>query len=121
MAYPDRPHYEAVRFSIADFATLTFRDPDPERYPALDLGYRAARSGGVAGAVLNAADEVAVDAFLAGRIPFPEIAQRVRGALDRIGGAPGANVAPPGTPPRGASLDDILAADHRARMETLPC
>jgi 1-deoxy-D-xylulose-5-phosphate reductoisomerase len=112
MAYPDRPRYEAVRFSVADFATLTFRDPDPERYPALEIGYRAARDGGVAGAVMNAADEVAVEEFLAGRIPFPEIARRVGSALDRCASAPA----------RGApTLDDILAADRSARLEALRC
>ena len=112
MAFPDRPLYEAVRFSVADFGTLTFRDPDPERYPALALGYRAARAGGVAGAVLNAADEVAVEAFLAGRIPFPEIATRVRRTLDALADAP---------QERPATLDEVLAADRRAREEALVC
>lgn len=112
MAYPDRPHYPAVRFSIADFASLTFRDPDPERYPALELGYRAARAGGVAGAVLNAADEVAVDEFLGGRLAFPDIARRVARTLDRcLARAP---AAPP-------TLDDVIAADRRAREEVLAC
>ncbi|MCE9637645.1 MAG: 1-deoxy-D-xylulose-5-phosphate reductoisomerase [Planctomycetes bacterium] len=112
MAYPDRPRYEAVRFSIADFGTLTFRDPDPRRYPALELGHRVARDRGVAGAVLNAADEAAVEAFLAGRIRFPEIAERVRRTLDRL--------APAGTA-REATLDEILAADRRARTEATDC
>jgi 1-deoxy-D-xylulose-5-phosphate reductoisomerase len=115
MAYPDRPKYEAVRFSIADFATLTFRDPDPERYPALELGYRAARAGGVAGAVLNAADEAAVDEFLGGRLAFPEIAARVRRTLDTICGPPD------GARASRATLDDVLAADRRAREEALRC
>ena len=117
MAYPERPRYDAVRFSIADFATLTFRDPDPARYPALELGYRAARSGGVAGAVLNAADEVAVEAFLAGHITFPEITSCVREALDRHESGRSAGAAGD----RAATLDDILAADRRARQETLRC
>jgi len=52
-------------------------------YPALELGYRAAKAGGTAGAAMNAADEVAVGEFLAGRIPFPEITRRVAAALDR--------------------------------------
>ena len=112
MAYPDRPQYDAVRFSITDFATLTFRDPDPERYPALALGYRAAQAGGVAGAVLNAADEVAVESFLQGRIPFPDIARRVRDALD----------AHARTPAQGApTIDDVLDADRRVREEASAC
>lgn len=113
MAYPDRPLWEGVRFSIADFATLTFRDPDPARYPALELGFRAARAGGTAGAVLNAADEVAVDAFLAGRIPFPEIAARVARVLDRSIAAGGGDREP--------GLAAILAADAGARAEVLTC
>lgn len=115
MAFPERPLYEAVRFSIADFGTLTFRDPDPARYPGLELGYRAARSGGTAGAVLNAADEVAVEAFLAGRLPFPGIAAHVRGVMDRL--VPASAEFPAGPAP---TLPEILAADRRARAETLP-
>ena len=114
MAFPNRPQYDPVRFNITDFATLTFRDPAPERYPALALGYRAASAGGVAGAVMNAADEVAVDAFLAGRIAFPEIERRVRRTMDRLlpDGAVSNSAAP--------SLDEILAADLRARQENDP-
>lgn len=62
--------------------TLHFEEPDPARWPALALGYDAARRGGCAGAVLNAADEVAVEAFLAGRIPFPAIVRLCRAALE---------------------------------------
>lgn len=109
LAYPERPHYEAARFNVRDFAKLTFADPDPERYPAIELGYRAARAGGTAGAVLNAADEVAVTDFLAGRIPFPQITQRVADALGREL----ARTSRPAAP----TLDDILAADRRARAE----
>ena len=112
MAYPERPQYDAVRFSISDFATLTFRDPDPERYPALALGYRAAQAGGLAGTVLNAADEVAVEAFLGGRIPFPDIARRVRDALDTWTRSPVL-----GTP----TIDDVLDADRRVREEASAC
>jgi 1-deoxy-D-xylulose-5-phosphate reductoisomerase len=113
LAYPERPLYEAVRFDIRDFAKLTFAEPDPARYPALELGYRAARAGGTAGAVMNAADEVAVSEFLDGRIAFPEIAARVGAALDRELARP----APRTTP----TLSDILDADRRARLEVASC
>ncbi len=114
MAYPDRPHYDAVRFSLTDFAELTFRAPDPERYPALALGYRVARAGGVAGAVLNAADEEAVRLFLDGQIPFPDIAKRVRRVLDAL--------VPEGAPVQGApTLAEVLAADAAARREVHTC
>ncbi len=84
---------------------LTFERPDGERFPALSLGFRAAREGGLAGAVLNAANEVAVEAFLSGRARFTDIARTVEQVLDR---SPG--VAEPG-------LGDIWEADRWAREE----
>lgn len=114
LAYPDRPHYDAVRFSLDDFARLTFREPEPERYPLLEFGYRAARDGGIAGAVLNAADEEAVRLFLDGKIRFTEIATRVRSAYEECAG----NAAESATSP---TLDEILDADRRAREEVLAC
>lgn len=112
LAYPERPLYEPVRFDVRDFAKLTFADPDPARYPALELGYRAARAGGTAGAAMNAADEVAVGDFLAGRLAFPEITRRVAAALDRELARP-RRAAP--------TYDEILEADRRARLEVTPC
>lgn len=61
---------------------MSFESPDREAFPCLDLGYEAGRRGGTATAVLNAADEVAVDAFLDGVISFPDIAAVVSGVLD---------------------------------------
>jgi 1-deoxy-D-xylulose-5-phosphate reductoisomerase len=83
LSHPERPPFDGVRFSLEDFRNLTFEDPDPRRYPALELGYAAAREGGVAGAVLNAANERAVEAFLAGEIPFERIASLAAHALDQ--------------------------------------
>ena len=82
---------------------LTFSAPDRERFPALDMGYAAGRSGGNAPAVLNAADEVAVAAFLARRIGFHEITGVVADALDAVPSAP--------IP----TLDSALAADAAGR------
>lgn len=89
-----------------DFTRAThwrFEPPDLERFPALELGYRAARLGGSAGAVLNAANEEAVEAFLNGQIAFGEVSDFVAAALDQhtLMGA--------------ASLDDLLRADGWAR------
>lgn len=113
LAYPDRPHYPAVRFALTDFARLTFRDPDPARYPALALGFRAAEAGGTAGAALNGADEAAVERFLAGKIAFNDIARLVGEALeDELARGPAA------TPLR---MDAVLAADRRAREGVLTC
>ena len=66
--------------------TLHFEEPDTERFPALRLGYQAGRAGGSAPAVLNAADEIAVQAFLDGRIGFmsiPEVVERTLGAVEQ--------------------------------------
>jgi 1-deoxy-D-xylulose-5-phosphate reductoisomerase len=109
LSHPDRLPFEPTRFDYAALRELTFEEPDPERYPALELGYRAAREGGVAGAVLNAANEAAVEAFLAGRIPFTEIAVLVSHAL---------SVHVRRTQP---VLEDILAADRWARSEVTRC
>jgi 1-deoxy-D-xylulose-5-phosphate reductoisomerase len=116
LAYPERPHYEAARFSIKDFAKLTFAEPDAARYPAIELGYRAARAGGTAGAAMNAADETAVAEFLGGRIAFPEITRRVAAALDR-------ELAHERDCPRAGAptLSEVLDADLRARREVAPC
>ena len=82
---------------------LTFSPPDRERFPALDLGYAAGRRGGNGPAVLNAADEVAVAAFLERRIGFMEIVEVVADAL---------NTVPEGPIP---TLSAALAADEAGR------
>lgn len=80
---PRREESVADPFSLAG-VTLEFEEPDRETFPALDLAYAAGRKGGSAPAVLNAADEVAVDAFLSGRIRFPEIAEIVERTLEAM-------------------------------------
>jgi 1-deoxy-D-xylulose-5-phosphate reductoisomerase len=74
LGFPERLPARAPRFDVRDYASLTFQAPDRVAFPALDLGYEAARRGGTAGAALNAADEVAVERFLAGDLPFDAIA-----------------------------------------------
>ncbi|MHC4473057.1 MAG: 1-deoxy-D-xylulose-5-phosphate reductoisomerase [Planctomycetota bacterium] len=109
LSHPDRLPYDRVQFRIEDFRELHFDDPDPERYPALSLGHRAAREGGVAGAVLNAANERAVTAFLDGEIPFTEIAKLAEHALDRH------------EKKRDPELADVLEADRWGRLEVERC
>ena len=83
--------------------TLSFEEPDREAFPALDLGYTAGRRGGNAPAVLNAADEVAVGAFLDERIPFPAIADVVGQALESV-------------PHRALeSIEDVVESDRLGR------
>jgi len=81
LGWPERLPAPAPRFDVRDYAKLTFEAPDREAFPALDLGFEAARRGGTAGAALNAADEAAVARFLAGEIRFPDIASRAAEAL----------------------------------------
>ena len=89
-------------FSFETFRTLTFEEPDRERFPALDLGYRCVAEGGNAGAVFNAADEVAVEAFLDGALDLPGVVATSAAAL----------AARPRTAP---SLEGLLEADRWAR------
>jgi 1-deoxy-D-xylulose-5-phosphate reductoisomerase len=83
--------------------SLEFHEPDLETFPLLALAYEAGRRGGTAPCAYNAANEVAVAAFLDGRIPFLAIAELVERALDRADGAPARD------------LDDLLRADADAR------
>lgn len=73
LGYPDRLPFTFEPFDPLKWRSLEFVPFEPERYPAVQLAYDAMRLGGDAGAALNAADEVATAAFLAGQIPFPEI------------------------------------------------
>ena len=89
-------------------ATLTFEAPDPDRFPALALGRRALETGGAAPTILNAANEIAVAAFIGGRIGFGGIAAACRGdAWRRPSGAM------PTAEPQ--DIDEALAVDHMAR------
>ncbi len=90
-------------FDAKLFSNLSFEEPDPSRYPALSLGFRAADLGGAAGAVLNAADEVAVEAFLSGRLSYSDIVPLCAAALDALGNLPAHD------------LPAVYSADQRAR------
>jgi 1-deoxy-D-xylulose-5-phosphate reductoisomerase len=103
LAYPERIDAGVRRLDLVEVAKLTFERPDPRRFPALDLAYAALRQGGAAPAVLNAANEVAVAAFLDGELPFTGIAPVIAETLERAGARPA------------DCLDAILAADAEAR------
>jgi 1-deoxy-D-xylulose-5-phosphate reductoisomerase len=83
--------------------TLEFHAPDLETFPLLALARRAGEDGGTYPCAFNAANEVAVAAFLAGRLPFLDIAEVVADALERAAGEPARD------------LDDLVAADAEAR------
>jgi 1-deoxy-D-xylulose-5-phosphate reductoisomerase len=82
LGYPDRLTTPAQRLDLAQIATLTFEAPDFDRFPALRIALDALAQGGGLSTVLNAANEIAVEAFLARRIPFPGIARHVAEACE---------------------------------------
>ncbi len=106
LLHPERVPGPAKRLDWSRLAKLTFEPPDRDTFPALDLGFEAAAKGGSTGAVLNAANEVAVAAFLAGGLGFLEIALCNRAVMDHH-----AYDASPG-------LEALLALDDWARQET---
>jgi|SRR5579859_939350 len=83
-AWPDRLPWPAKRLDLARMGPLSFEDPDPERFPALRIAKSALTSAGAAPCAMNAADEVAVAAFLSGRIGFLDIASTVEETLIRM-------------------------------------
>ncbi|HEX5776725.1 MAG TPA: 1-deoxy-D-xylulose-5-phosphate reductoisomerase [Caulobacteraceae bacterium] len=101
-AWPDRLPWPAPRLDLAALGQLTFEEPDPERFPSIGLAREALRRGGSAPAAMNAANEVAVAAFLDHRIGFLDIAGAVAETLDRMNGF--------GDLPGGASGDPLETA-----------
>ncbi len=84
LTYPDRSMAPVPRLDWSETARWTFDPPDYKKFPLLKLAYQAHEAGGSATATLNAADEIAVEAFLAGRISFPAIAATVAETLERM-------------------------------------
>lgn len=105
LSWPDRLPASRARLDLATLGSLTFRAPDPRRFPCLQLVKEACRRGGCATAVLAAADEWAVAQFLAGRIGYGTIADAVAHALDHVS-------------PR--ACDSVAAVEDAAR-ETVAC
>jgi len=103
LAWPERMNTPCAPLDLAEIGELTFRKPDEVRFPATRLAREAAEAGGGIPAVLNAANEVAVAAFLGGQIPFTRIAAQVEDVLGAY------------SPPAPASLSDVLAVDGEAR------
>jgi len=107
LAFPERIVSGVGPLDLFQVARLDFQAPDLERFPCLGLAYRVLAAEGSAPAILNAANEVAVDAFLAGKIGFTAIPRVIEATLDAI--------------PTGmvGSLDDVMAADRMARDKAL--
>ena len=111
LAWPRRIDGPAARLDLAQIRELTFETPDLGRFPALALARRALEAGGGAPTVLNAADEVAVGEFIAGRIGFPGITALVEATLDKAAGQ--------GLLGEPAGIDAAIAVDHIARSIAL--
>ncbi len=105
LAYPERVEAGVNWLDLAKIGQLTFEAPDFARFPCLKLAYQALEAGAAAPAVLNAANEVAVAAFLDRRIPYLGIAANLEAVLGRLTGLPA------------ESLDDLMVADAAARRE----
>ena len=84
MSWPERLPTGGQRLDFARMRALTFEEPDLDRFPGLGLAYAALRAGGTMGAILNGANEVAVDAFLHDRIRFGQIAQLVEETMQAV-------------------------------------
>ena len=103
LAWPERIATPCARLDLAAIGRLEFEAPDLERFPALQLAWDALRAGGSAPCILNAANEVAVAAFIAGQASFLDIAAIVADTLDGVAPAPV------------TTIDDVLAVDAMAR------
>ena len=105
LAHPDRPQGSFGRVDLTEVGHLDFEKVDYKRFPCVALAYEAARMGGSYPAVLNAANEEAVNAFLGGHTPFTGIAQTIADVMDRHDGAPADD------------LDGVIENDLWARRE----
>lgn len=103
LSYPDRISSGVSPVDFASLTGLTFERPDETTFPCLGIAFEAGRMGGDRPAVMNAANEVAVEAFLAGRISFPSIAAVIKGVLNAIG------------PLKSPDIKDLMDADRRSR------
>ncbi|MGR3219633.1 MAG: 1-deoxy-D-xylulose-5-phosphate reductoisomerase [Candidatus Anammoxibacter sp.] len=109
ITYPERKPVNAGRLDLTKAGNLVFKSPDTDKFPSLALGYEAAKVGGTMGSTLNAANEVAVDAFLNNRIKFTDITRLVKMTMMNH------------TVINNPTLDDVIASDSRARQEVYKC
>ncbi|MBD2430358.1 MULTISPECIES: 1-deoxy-D-xylulose-5-phosphate reductoisomerase [Fischerella] len=109
LSWPERIYTDWERLNLVKAGNLTFREPDHEKYPCMQLAYAAGKAGGSMPAVLNAANEQAVALFLEEKISYLDIARCIESVCDRF--SPNNRSNP--------TLDDILLADQWARQEVL--
>jgi 1-deoxy-D-xylulose-5-phosphate reductoisomerase len=107
--WPQRQELPVARLDLAQIGAMTFRAPDPARYPALAIARRVMVEGGLNGAAFNAAKERALDAFIAGEIGFLQMTEVVERTLDRMSALDGLQIA-------NLTLDTVLQIDSLARI-----
>jgi 1-deoxy-D-xylulose-5-phosphate reductoisomerase len=119
LTYPLRLPGSAKKLQLDRLKTLTFEKPNPQAFPAIEMGFEVAQKGGTAAAVFNAANEAAVEQFLAGKIKFGNIVELVRLCLDNHivkmddHGQDACDT--------NASLEELLEADAWAKKEVMEC
>ena len=109
LTYPDRENGDTEPLDLAKLGSLVFKEPDMKKFPALRLGFEAAEKGGTMGATLNAANEVAVQAFLDEKIKFTDIVKTVEHVMEKHNFI------------KDPDLQKIMDADNYAREETKRC
>jgi 1-deoxy-D-xylulose-5-phosphate reductoisomerase len=109
LTYPKRIAGIAEHLRLDELGKLTFEKPDMKKFQSLQLGFEVAKAGGTAAAVFNAANEAAVERFLAGQIRFGKIVELIEYCLDRH------------EVKTGAELEELLEADSWARKEVNEC
>jgi 1-deoxy-D-xylulose-5-phosphate reductoisomerase len=114
LTWPERLPGRPERLDLTSLPALEFHAPDPKRFPCPGLAYRALKMGPLAPAVLNGANEVAVEEFLAGKIGFMDIARCLAATLDRVAAGEG-----PASTSGGPDVEDCLAADQWGRDAAL--
>jgi 1-deoxy-D-xylulose-5-phosphate reductoisomerase len=109
LTYPLRLPGSAKKLQLDRLKTLTFEKPNPQVFPAIEMGFEVAQKGGTIAAVFNAANEAAVEQFLAGKIKFGNIVELVRHCLDNCNAR------------TDVSLEELLEADAWAKKEVTEC
>lgn len=109
LTYPYRENGNVESLNLAKLGSLNFRKPDMDKFPALRLGYEVVEKGGTMGATLNAANEIAVQAFLERKIKFTDITKLVEHVMKKHNFI------------KDPDFDDIMHADNYARKETKKC
>jgi 1-deoxy-D-xylulose-5-phosphate reductoisomerase len=104
LSYPYRLKNKCPRFSFPDYSSLTFFSPDEDVFRSLPLAYRAVEQGGNVPCAMNAANEIAVNAFIEGKLPFLQIAEITQETMEEI-----VFIEKP-------SMEDVLMTDETARL-----